>query len=85
MIKNVHLIDQNLLLSRFLVDITDAFFDDVKSIPLLFFFDNEFSLKVIHKSATKSDWYLFVCFIPSNMGNFSDFVVRKMVQELNFS
>ena len=44
MVKNVHLVDQNLLFSGFLVDIANSFFDDIKSVALFFFFDNKFSL-----------------------------------------
>ena len=44
MVKNVHLVDQNLFFSRFLVDIANSFFDDIESVALFFFFDIEFSL-----------------------------------------
>lgn len=44
MVENVHLVDQNLFFSRFLVDIANSFFDDIKSVALFFFFDNEFTL-----------------------------------------
>ena len=44
MVEYVHLVDQNLLLSRFLVNIADSFFDDIESIALFFFFNDELTL-----------------------------------------